>query len=108
MAFADVYPYYVEKAEKKWHTKADVDMLISWLTWYSQKKLEKQIEKKVDFRTFFEEIPELNPNVSMITWVVCGHRIEDIKDPLMRRIRYLDKLVDELARGKKMESILRK
>ena len=108
MTFASVYPYYVAKAEKKGRTKKEVDTIICWLTGYSQKKLEKQIQLEVDFKTFFAEAPEINPNVSKITGVVCGHRVEDIKDTLMQQIRYLDKLVDELARGKVMEKILRK
>ena len=107
MSFATVYPYYVQKAEKKDHTKAEVDTIICWLTGYSQAQLEQQIQKEVDFRAFFDEAPQLNPNVDKITGVVCGHRVEEIEDPLMQKIKYLDKLIDELARGKKMESILR-
>ncbi len=106
-SFASVYPYYVQKAEKKDHTKAEVDIIICWLTGYSQKQLESQLQKKVDFRTFFSESPELNPNRVLITGVICGVRIEDIEHPLMKEIRYLDKLIDELAKGKKIEKILR-
>ena len=108
MPFATVYPCYLQKAENKGHTKEEVDTIICWLTGYSQKALEKQIEKGIDFRTFFEDAPQLNPNVSKITGVVCGYRVEEVEDELMRKIKYLDKLIDELARGKKMESILRK
>ncbi|PZD77293.1 DUF2200 domain-containing protein [Mesonia sp. K7] len=108
MAFASVYPHYVTKAEKKGKSKADVDTIISWLTGYDQKALQKQIDNKVDFETFFAEAPQINPNVSKITGVICGYRVEDIEEDLMQKIRYLDKLIDELARGKKMESILRK
>ena len=108
MAFAKVYPLYVTKAEKKGRTKNEVDEVIRWLTGYSQKKLEAQIKKQVDFETFFVEAPKLNPARSLITGKVCGIQVEDIKDPLMQSVRYLDKLVDELARGKSMEKILRK
>jgi hypothetical protein len=107
MSFASVYPLYLEKAKKKGRTKAEVDEVITWLTGYSGKQLQQAIDTKVDFKTFFAEAPKLNPNVKLITGVVCGVRIEDIDDPLMKKIRYLDKLVDELAKGKKMESILR-
>ena len=107
MAFASVYPLYVEKAKKKGRTKAEVDEVIIWLTGYSSKQLQHAVATKVDFTTFFAEAPQLNPNVKLITGVVCGVRIADIDDPLMKKIRYLDKLVDELAKGKKMESILR-
>lgn len=107
MAFSGVYPHYVNKAEKKGRTKEEVDTIICWLTGYSQKQLQDQIEKKVDFETFFGKAPELNPNVSKITGVICGYRVEDIEDPLMKKIRYMDKLIDELAKGKKMEKILR-
>lgn len=102
--FASVYPLYVQKAEKKGRTKAEVDKVISWLTGYTAKQIHAT---KADFRTFFDEAPAMNPNVTLITGVVCGVRVEDIEDPLMKKIRYLDKLVDELAKGKKMESILR-
>jgi hypothetical protein len=108
MSFASVYPLYVAKAEKKGRTKAEVDKVICWLTGYSQKKLESQINKRTDFETFFADAPELNPSRSLIKGVVCGIRVEDIEDPLMREVRYLDKLIDELAKGKAMEKILRK
>lgn len=108
MAFAGVYPHYISKAEKKGRTKEEVDTVICWLTGYTQKALQKQIENRANFETFFAEAPKLNPNVSMITGVICGHRVEDIKDPLMQKIRYMDKLIDELAKGKAMEKILRK
>jgi len=107
MSFAGVYPHYVAKAEKKGRTKEEVDEIIRWLTGYTQKGLEKLIVDRIDFRTFFEKAPKLNPNVSLIKGVVCGIRVEDIEDPLMQKIRYLDKLIDELAKGKKMEKILR-
>ena len=106
-SFASVYPHYIAKAEKKGRTKAEVDTIICWLTGYSEKALEQQIKDKVDFETFFEQAPEVNPNVSRIKGVICGYRVEEIEDELMRKIRYLDKLVDELARGKAMEKILR-
>jgi hypothetical protein len=106
-SFASVYPYYVAKAEKKGRTQAEVDTIICWLTGYSQKKLDSQIKKQVDFETFLSEAPQLNPARKLITGVVCGVRVEDVKESTMREIRYLDKLVDELARGKKMEKILR-
>ena len=107
MSFASVYPLYVRKAEGKGRKKEEVDEIIRWLTGYSKAGLEKQIREKTDFRTFFEQAPKMNPNVSLIKGVVCGIRVEEIKDPLMQKIRYLDKLIDELARGKKMEKILR-
>jgi hypothetical protein len=107
MIFAGVYPLYVAKAEKKGRTKEELDTIIYWLTGYDQKTLQKQIDKKVTFETFFDEAPQLNPNVSKITGVICGYRVEEIEDPLMKKIRYLDKLVDELAKGKAMEKILR-
>jgi hypothetical protein len=107
MSFASVYPHYITKAEKKGRTKEELDTLIRWLTGYSQKQLDKIIDNKTDFETFFAEAPQLNPNVSKITGVICGYRVEDIEDKLMQKIRYLDKLVDELAKGKKMEKILR-
>lgn len=106
-SFASVYPHYVLKAEKKGRTKADVDEIICWLTGYSQQELATQLEKQTDFETFFAEAPRLNPSRSLITGVVCGVRIEDIEEPTMREIRYLDKLIDELAKGKTMENILR-
>jgi hypothetical protein len=107
MAFAGVYPHYITKAEKKGRTKEEVDEIIRWLTGYTQKALQKQIDTKVDFETFFAQAPQLNPNVSKITGVICGYRIEEIEDPLMKKIRYLDKLIDELAKGKAMENVLR-
>jgi hypothetical protein len=107
MSFAGVYPHYVAKAEKKGRTKEEVDECIRWLTGYTPKGLEKVIEMKTTFREFFEKAPTLNPNASLITGVVCGIRVENIEDPLMQKIRYLDKLIDELAKGKKMEKILR-
>jgi hypothetical protein len=107
MSFAGVYPHYINKAEKKGRTKAEVDTIISWLTGYDQKALQQQIDKKVSFETFFAEAPQLNPNVSKITGVICGYRVEEIEDKLMQKIRYLDKLIDELAKGKAMEKILR-
>lgn len=107
MKFSGVYPLYVQKAEKKGRTKEEVDEIICWLTGYSQEELEGQIEKEVDFETFFAEAPQLNPNRALIKGVICGVRVEEIEEPLMREIRYLDKLIDELARGKAMEKILR-
>jgi hypothetical protein len=107
MPFASVYPHYVTKAEKKGRTKDEVDDVICWLTGYTPKALAKQIEKRTDFRTFFGEAPRLHPNASKITGTICGVRIEDIEDPLMQKIRYMDKLVDELAKGRPMEKILR-
>jgi hypothetical protein len=104
---ASVYPHYVAKAEKKGRTKAEVDQIICWLTGYSQKALAARIDKKTDFETFFAEAPKLNPSRALIKGVVCGIRVEDIEDPLMRELRYLDKLIDELAKGKAMEKILR-
>jgi hypothetical protein len=108
MSFAKVYPLYVSKAEKKGRTKAEVDEIIRWLTGYSQEELELQLEKQVDFETFFAEAPQLNPSRTLIKGVICGVRVEEIEEPLMREIRYLDKLIDELASGKAMEKILRK
>ena len=107
MSFAGVYPHYVEKAEKKGRTKEEVDQVIRWLTGYTKAGLAKQLEKRTSFREFFEKAPKFNPNASLIKGVVCGIRVEEIDDPLMQKIRYLDKLVDELAKGKKMEKILR-
>lgn len=107
MPFASVYPHYIAKAEKKGRTKAEVHAVIHWLTGYDERALQEQIEKKVDFETFFARAPRINPNASRITGVICGHRVEQIENPLMRQIRYLDKLVDELARGKAMDKILR-
>jgi hypothetical protein len=107
MSFAGVYPHYVAKAEKKGRTKEEVDEVIRWLTGYTKAGLAKQIEKRTSFREFFEKAPKFNPNAALIKGVVCGIRVEDIEDPLMQKLRYLDKLIDELAKGKKMEKILR-
>ena len=107
MSFASVYPLYITKVEKKDRTKAEVDQVIQWLTGYDQEQLVSQIENMVDFETFFAEAPALNPNVTLIKGVICGYRVEEIEDPLMQKIRYMDKLIDELAKGKKMEKILR-
>jgi len=107
MSFASVYPHYVAKAEKKGRTKREVDAVIRWLTGYPQRKLRAQLKKEVDFETFFAEAPELNPRRELITGVVCGVRVEEVEQPLMQEIRRLDKLVDELARGKSMEKVLR-
>jgi hypothetical protein len=108
MIFASVYPLYIQKAEKKGRTKAELDAVIFWLTGYDKQTLQQQIDKKSDFETFFAEAPQLNPNVSKIIGVICGYRVEEIEDKLMQKVRYLDKLVDELAKGKTMENILRK
>ena len=105
---ANVYPFYIAKAEKKGRTKAEVDEIIRWLTGYSAKQLEKALAAEVDFETFFARAPKMNPARKLITGVICGIRVEDIEDPLMQELRYLDKLVDELAKGKAMEKILRK
>ena len=107
-SFASVYPHYVTKAERKGRTKAEVDEIIAWLTGYRQDELDALLEKRTDFETFFAEAPRMNPSRSLIKGVVCGVRVEDIEEPTMREIRYLDKLIDELARGKAMEKILRK
>ena len=107
MPFAKVYPAYIQKAERKNRTKKEVDQIICWLTGYSQTELQKQIKKESDFETFFAQAPALNPNTSLIKGVVCGIRVEEIDDPLMQKIRYLDKLIDELAKGKSMDKILR-
>ena len=107
MSFASVYPHYIAKAEKKGRSKAEVDEIVRWLTGYSQKQLDAQIEKRTDLEAFFAKAPAMNPNRSLITGVICGYRVEEIEEPLMREIRYLDKLVDELAKGKAMEKILR-
>lgn len=106
MSFASVYPHYIHKAEKKGRTKAEVDAIIFWLTGYDEKALQQIIDNKTDFETFFAQA-QINPNVSKITGVICGYRVEDIEDKLMQQIRYLDKLIDELAKGKAMEKILR-
>lgn len=108
MSFAKVYPLYVKKAERKGRTKAEVDEIILWLTGYSQKELEEELENQTDFETFFAKAPHMNPSRSLIKGLVCGVRVENIEEPLMREIRYLDKLIDELAKGKKMDKILRK
>jgi hypothetical protein len=108
MAFASVYPHYINRAEKKGRTKEEVHAIIHWLTGYDEQALQLEIDKKVDFETFFARAPRINPNVSKITGVICGYRVEEIEDKLMQQIRYLDKLVDELARGKAMDKILRK
>ncbi len=107
MSFSTVYPLYIKKVEKKGRTKADVDEVISWLTGYTDAGLKQQIDHDVDFETLFKDAPKLHPNRKKITGVICGVRVEEIKEPLMQEIRYLDKLVDELARGKAMEKILR-
>lgn len=107
MSFASVYPHYVNKAERKGRTKAEVDEIICWLTGYGHAELDAQIEAKTDFETFFADAPAMNPSRGLIKGVVCGVRVEEIEEPTMREIRYLDKLIDELARGKAMEKILR-
>lgn len=106
--FSSVYPLYVQKAERKNRTKEEIDHIICWLTGYSQAGLQRQIELENDFETFFAQAPAMHPNTSLIKGVVCGMRVEDIEDPLMQKIRYLDKLIDELAKGKAMDKILRK
>ena len=108
MSFAGVYPMYIQKAEKKGRTKEEVNTIIYWLTGYNKQSLQKQVDTKVDFETFFAQAPQLNPDVSKITGVICGYRVEEIEDKLMQKVRYLDKLIDELAKGKAMEKILRK
>jgi hypothetical protein len=108
MSFASVYPSYVEKAKKKGRTKKEVDEIIHWLTGYTEKKLEAELKKETDFESFFKKAPKMNPSRKLITGVVCGVRVEDIKEKTMREVRYLDKLIDELAKGKAMEKILRK
>ena len=107
MAFANVYPHYITKAEKKGRTKAEADEIIRWLTGDSQNELETQLENKTDFENFFDEAPEMNPSRELIKGVICGVRVEEIEEPLMQEIRYMDKMIDELAKGKKMEKILR-
>lgn len=107
MSVANVYPYYLAKAEKKGRTKAEVDAVICWLTGYTQRQLDSQLKKQTDFETFFRDAPKPNPARKLITGTICGVRVEDIEEPTMREIRYLDKLVDELAKGKAMEKILR-
>jgi hypothetical protein len=108
MPFVNVYPMYVQKAEKKGRTKSEVDTIIFWLTGYNKQSLQKHLDNKTDFESFFTQAPQINPNVSKITGVICGYRVEEMEDKLMQKIRYLDKLVDELAKGKTMEKILRK
>jgi hypothetical protein len=107
MPFAKVYPMLVHKAERKGRSKEEVDQIICWLTGYNQKGLDRQIEKQTDFDTFFAQAPAMHPNTSLIKGVVCGIRVEEVEDPLMQKIRWLDKLIDELAKGKAMEKILR-
>jgi hypothetical protein len=107
-SFAAVYPFYIQKAEKKGRSKAEVDTIICWLTGYSPHTLQEQIDKNNDIETFFAKAPQINQNVSKITGMICGYRVEEIEDKLMQNIRYLDKLIDELAKGKTMEKILRK
>ncbi len=107
MAFKDVYPHYITKARKKHRSKEAVDMIIYWLTGYDEETLKNQLDKQVDFETFFNEAPKLNPKRKMIKGVICGVRVETIKDPLMQEIRFLDKLIDELAKGKALDEILR-
>ena len=107
MKFSGVYPLYIQKAERKGRTKAEVDTVIQWLTGYDEHRLQSQIEKDVDFETFYAEAPQINPNASEITGVICGVRVEEIEDSLMQKVRWLDKLVDELAKGKPMEKVLR-
>lgn len=107
MSFASIYPLYIEKVERKAHTKAELDEVLTWLTGYDEAGLDKVKADGVDLRTFFAEAPAMNPNASLITGVICGMRVEDIEDPLMQQIRWMDKLVDEVARGKRMTSILR-
>ncbi|MCY0968837.1 DUF2200 domain-containing protein [Chryseobacterium wangxinyae] len=107
-SFASVYPHYIAKAEKKGRTREEVHQIIFWLTGYNEKSLEEILQNRTDFKTFFDEAPQINPNVVLIKGVICGYRVEEIEDELMRNIRYLDKMVDELAKGKAMEKILRK
>jgi hypothetical protein len=107
MPFAKVYPMYIQKAERKGRTKDDVDRIICWLTGYDSAGLERQIEAANDFRAFFDQAPSMNPNTALIKGLVCGIRVEDVEDPLMQKIRFMDKLIDELAKGKAMEKILR-
>lgn len=108
MTFASIYPMYIAKAEKKGRTKAEVDQIIFWLTGYDEDSLKKQIDSGSDFEAFFKNAPQMNPNISLITGVICGYRVEEIEDKLIQKIRYLDKLIDELAKGKSMDKILRK
>ncbi|MBC1793525.1 DUF2200 domain-containing protein [Listeria booriae] len=108
MSFASVYPLYIQKAEKKDRTKAEVDEIIFWLTGYDEASLQQVLDQAIDFETFFAQAPAMNPNASLITGVICGYRVEEIEDKVMQQVRYLDKLIDELAKGKTMEKILRK
>lgn len=108
MSFASVYPHYITKAEKKGRTKAEVDEIIFWLTGYNEQTLQQHLDNKTNFEDFFNHAPQIHPNASKITGVICGYRVEEIEDKLMQQIRYLDKLIDELAKGKTMEKILRK
>jgi hypothetical protein len=108
MSFASVYPHYIHKAEKKGRTKAEVDEILFWLTGYDEKTLQQVLDNKTNLETFFAQAPRLNPNATKITGVICGYRVEEIEDKLMQKIRYLDKLIDELAKGKTMDKILRK
>jgi hypothetical protein len=108
LPFADVYPLYIQKAEKKGRTKEEVDTIIFWLTGYNNHSLEHHLDSRSDFETFFAMAPQINPSAAMIKGLICGYRVEDIEDKLMQKIRYLDKLIDELAKGKKLEKILRK
>ena len=108
MSFASIYPLYLKKVERKGHTKEELDTVIYWLTGYNEQTLQKQIDTKTDLETFFAQAPQLNENAPKITGMICGYRIEEIEDPLMRKIRYMDKLVDEVAKGRAMEKILRK
>jgi len=107
LLFSSVYPLYIKKVETKGRTKEELDTVIYWLTGYNEKSLQEQIDKKNDFETFFNQAPLLNPDASKITGIICGYRVEEIEDPIIQKMRYLDKLVDELAKGKKMEKILR-
>lgn len=108
MSFASVYPLYIQKAEKKGRTRAEVDEVIFWLTGYNPQTLQQHLDNKSNLETFFSQAPQINPNASKITGVICGYRVEEIQDPLMQKVRYLDKLIDELAKGKAMDKILRK
>lgn len=108
MSFAGVYPHYIAKAEKKGHTKEEVHEIIFWLTGYNEQTFQQHLDNKTNFEDFFAQAPQINPNASKITGVICGYRVEDMEDKLMQQIRYLDKLIDELAKGKAMEKILRK
>lgn len=108
MTFSSIYPMYIQKVERKGRTKKEVDMVVCWLTGYDDIGLRRQLEKAVDFETFFAEAPQINPNTHKITGVICGVRVEDIEDPLLQKIRWLDKLIDELAKGRPMEKVLKR